>query len=205
MPKIVDHDERRIELVQALWRVVERDGSAAISIRHVAAEAGLSKSAVSHYFPTRFSMLAAAVDELSRNVYAKVAALDLDDGRIETACEAIMATIPDSRARRKQSEVWILLVTEGQTDPDIRKLLAELDREVARGVSAFLKQLKRSGLVNPSRDIEFETARLHALIDGISLHTLHSPVGMPPKRIRLIVSEHLRELAAAPIAAVGSR
>jgi len=205
MPKYVDHDERRAELVQALWRVVERDGASAVSIRHVAAEAGHSKSAVAHYFPTRFSMLSAAMEELTGDAYKKIGALDLTDGKLETACAAVMATIPDSRARRKQSEVWILLITEGQSDPEIRKMLAELDQQVVEGVAGFLTMLTQTGLVHPSRDIPLEATRLHALIDGISLHTLHAPVGVSPKRIRIIITQHLSELAGAPIAALGAR
>jgi len=117
----------------------------------------------------------------------------------------VMATIPDSRARRKQSEVWILLITEGQSDPEIRKMLAELDQQVVEGVAGFLTMLTQTGLVHPSRDIPLEATRLHALIDGISLHTLHAPVGVSPKRIRIIITQHLSELAGAPIAALGAR
>ena len=204
MPKIVDHDERRVELVDALWRVVERDGATAISIRNVAAEAGHSKSAISHYFPSRLALLTAAVAQLGDDVLRKVAALDLTDGRLETACAAIMAAIPDSRARRKHSEVWILLISERQTDPEVRKLLAQLDHRVSRGFIAALRTFQDSGLVHRSRDVEIEAIRLHAFVDGISLHTLHDPVAMSPKRIRVAVTAHLEELATpAPALRVG--
>ena len=204
MPKIVDHDERRVELVDALWRVVERDGAAAISIRNVAAEAGHSKSAIAHYYPSRLALLTAAVTQLGDDVLRKVAALDLTDGRVETACTAFMAAIPDSRARRKHSEVWILLISERQSDPEVRKLLAQLDHRVSRGIIAALRTFQDSGLVHRSRDVEIEAIRLHAFIDGISLHTLHDPVGMSPKRIRLALTAHLEELATpAPVLRVG--
>ena len=103
MPKYVDHDERRAELVQALWRVVERDGASAVSIRHVAAEAGHSKSAVAHYFPTRFSMLSAAVEELTGDAYKKIGALDLTDGKLETACAAVSGSVHTAPPRRRHS------------------------------------------------------------------------------------------------------
>ncbi|MDQ1250665.1 MAG: hypothetical protein QG597_5044, partial [Actinomycetota bacterium] len=50
MPKIVDHEARRREIVEAMWRIVQREGFAAVSVRSVAAEAGLSKASISHYF-----------------------------------------------------------------------------------------------------------------------------------------------------------
>ena len=42
MPKRVDHDERRRQIVRALWRITERGGLGAVSFREVAAEAGVS-------------------------------------------------------------------------------------------------------------------------------------------------------------------
>lgn len=48
VPKIVDHDQRRAYLLDALWRVVASQGAAAVTVRSVAAEAGVSKSNVGH-------------------------------------------------------------------------------------------------------------------------------------------------------------
>jgi len=39
MPKGVDHDERRAELAEAVWRVVETDGLEGLTMRRIAHEA----------------------------------------------------------------------------------------------------------------------------------------------------------------------
>lgn len=52
MPKVVDPQARRDALSRALWKVVQRDGIGAVSVRSVAAEANCSPSALRHYFPT---------------------------------------------------------------------------------------------------------------------------------------------------------
>ena len=64
MPKIVDHDERRRVIVEALWRVVARDGAHEVSVRHVAAEAGMPKSSIGHYVGTMPQLMGLAVDQL---------------------------------------------------------------------------------------------------------------------------------------------
>ena len=197
MPRLVDHEERRAHLLTALRRIVDRDGAAAISIRTVAAEAQVSKSAIAHYFPSRLSLLAGAAEQMNGEVRAKLRRLDLDDGALSTAVEAVMAAIPDSRARLNQSEVWLLLISERRTDPAARELAADLDERVRSGVFAALQRWTRSGLAHPSRDLDLEAWRLHALIDGLSLHTLHEPVEYPPSRIREVVTSHLGELAHA--------
>jgi AcrR family transcriptional regulator len=60
MPRVVDHEARRAEVVAALWRVVSRDGLDAATVRRVAAETGMSTSVVSHYFAGKEDLLRAA-------------------------------------------------------------------------------------------------------------------------------------------------
>ena len=42
MPKEVDHNERREELLEAVWRVIARDGMEGTTIRGIAKESGWS-------------------------------------------------------------------------------------------------------------------------------------------------------------------
>jgi AcrR family transcriptional regulator len=57
MPKLVDHEQRRRELGEAVWRVIRRDGVEAASVRKVAQEAGWSAGALRHYFSTQSELL----------------------------------------------------------------------------------------------------------------------------------------------------
>ncbi|NLZ97477.1 MAG: TetR family transcriptional regulator, partial [Micrococcus sp.] len=50
MPKIVDHEQRRRELAQAIWSIIALRGLSAVTLRSVAAEAGVSMGTVQHYF-----------------------------------------------------------------------------------------------------------------------------------------------------------
>ena len=59
MPKIVDHDQRRVELVEATWRIIARLGLDAATMREVAAEAGFANGALKPYFPTKDDLLQA--------------------------------------------------------------------------------------------------------------------------------------------------
>ncbi|NUP73233.1 MAG: TetR family transcriptional regulator, partial [Sinomonas sp.] len=57
MPKIVDHDQRRLELVDALWRIVAERGLDGATMREIAAEAGFANGALKPYFPTKDRLL----------------------------------------------------------------------------------------------------------------------------------------------------
>ena len=61
MPKIVDWDARRDEILSATWRVIARDGIAKATIRAIAREAGCSRGILAHYFDDKADILGSAL------------------------------------------------------------------------------------------------------------------------------------------------
>lgn len=59
MPKIVDHDQRRRELVEATLRIIVRQGLARATMRDIATEAGFANGAIKSYFASKSDLLAA--------------------------------------------------------------------------------------------------------------------------------------------------
>jgi AcrR family transcriptional regulator len=57
VPKIVDHDERRLELVDATWRIIARLGIEGATMREIALEAGFANGALRPYFATKDTLL----------------------------------------------------------------------------------------------------------------------------------------------------
>ncbi|QIK62593.1 TetR/AcrR family transcriptional regulator [Leucobacter viscericola] len=60
MPKIVDHDERRAHITEAVTNIIIRDGFDRVTMREIAAEAGYAHGAIARYFPDKQSLLTAA-------------------------------------------------------------------------------------------------------------------------------------------------
>ena len=195
MPKVVDHDERRRTLTEALGNVVRRDGARAVSIKTVADEAGVSKSNVVSYFPSRGSLLAVAVEpvntqaeELTRR--RSSAPLTLD-GATRTIVDV---TIPLAPERRRQAQVWLLLLDEGHGDPELRAVLEGFNRRVRDGFERGVRAMQRAGLVASARDVRTEAVALHALVDGLSVQVLVNPRAMPRVLVTRIAHNHLRSL-----------
>lgn len=59
MPKIVDHDQRRRDLVVATLRIILRQGLAGATMRDIATEAGFANGAMKSYFASKSDLLAA--------------------------------------------------------------------------------------------------------------------------------------------------
>lgn len=195
MPKIVDHDERRRHIVEALWRVVARDGAHEVSVRHVAAEAGMPKSSIGHYVGTMPQLLGLAVDQLTELVTEQVMDLDVLALDIESATEVLMKLVPLDERRRQMSGVWLLLVAQAGADPEFAAVLHRLNTSVSEGLGELCRGMSAQGLMADDRDPDREARRLHALIDGLAIQSMTDPHLRSAADVRAIIRDEVAALS----------
>lgn len=73
MPRIVDHDERRRQIAEALLTVAARDGHDSVSSRAVAKELGIATGSLWHYFDGFDDVVRAAASEVTRRTDERIA------------------------------------------------------------------------------------------------------------------------------------
>lgn len=195
MPKIVDHDERRRVIVEALWRVVARDGAHEVSVRHVAAEAGMPKSSIGHYVGTMPQLMGLAVDQLVEATTDYLMTLDLLELDVDKATEALCTLVPVTEQQRLRSGVWLLLISQAGADPEFAEVLHRLNANVSDGVRELLSGMAQQGLLHPSRDIETEVRRLHAIIDGLAVQSMTDRALTTEEDVRAIIRGEVLALA----------
>ena len=195
MPKIVDHDERRRVIVEALWRVVARDGAHEVSVRHVAAEAGMPKSSIGHYVGTMPQLMGLAVDQLVQENTDYLMSLDLLSLDADKATEVLYTLVPVSERRRHMSGVWLLLASQAGADEEFAEVLHRLNASIADGLGDLLRGMQQQGLVDSGRQIDREVRRLHALIDGLALQCMTDPSLRSEADVRAILRDEVARLA----------
>ncbi|MEV8327580.1 TetR/AcrR family transcriptional regulator [Kitasatospora sp. NPDC056731] len=72
MPKLVDHEERRAHIIDALLRTAADTGLHAVTMRSVAVEAGVSVRLVQYYFDTKEQLLLAALTRLAARMGERI-------------------------------------------------------------------------------------------------------------------------------------
>ncbi|GAA1910646.1 TetR/AcrR family transcriptional regulator [Streptomyces durmitorensis] len=189
MPKVVDPQLRRRELAEAVWRVVRRDGLDHASVRNVAREAGLSMGSLRHYFVSQSELMAFALRMVIDRIEQRIAALPPDDDPLRHAARTLAELLPLDDQRRAENEVWLAFTARAMTDPELRTLRDEGYEALRAGCRGLV-----AGLVSPGRDPEQETARLHALVDGLAVHAAMRPDVETPESMYAVVVDHLAEL-----------
>ena len=172
MPRLIDHDSRRDEIAEAVWRIVARDGVSAVSIRDVATEAGLAVGSVRHVFAAKAELLEYSMALVHERVAERVQAhfTKTDPRKLAEAVLAEMLPLDDQR--RMEMAVNMAVVAESPSHPLLRRVALDAQHAIAGACAGVLEILQSHKLIHADIDLDFETDRLHALIDGLALHAL---------------------------------
>lgn len=160
MPKQVDRRERRTVIADALLRVAATRGLEAVSVRHVAAEAGVSVGMVQHWFRSKDEMMTFALGVIGDGVQARLAAHPPTDDPRAAVRAFFVELLPLDARRRAEAQVALAF----HAHVAVRPHLAETLRRDTAGLRAHLGTLVPGG--------EPVAGGLLALVEGLSLHVL---------------------------------
>jgi AcrR family transcriptional regulator len=202
MPKIVDHEARRAELTEAVWRLSSREGLEALTMRRVAAEAGWSTGAVVHYFRDKEELVLFAFQTVADRAGRRIAlAAEHTTDPVELIRATLAEMLPLDADRRAEVRVWFAFLGLALTRPT----LARAQRDAYRACRGFLhdalSQARAEGRLEPDLDCELEAAALVAFVDGLAVQAAFEPKQLGPKRLMEIVDARLARLQTGPPAA----
>ncbi|MFJ8430967.1 TetR/AcrR family transcriptional regulator [Kitasatospora sp. NPDC094019] len=177
MPKLVDHDERRARIIDALLRTAADTGLHAVTMRSVAAGAGISVRLVQYYFDTKEQLLLAAMDRLTTRMGERVRDRVRAAGPSPTPRDIVEAVLLEAVPTDEEGRVFHLVHTEyavlSLTDPALggRDFLVAPD-EMEAFLVGQLEAAQRSGEADPRLDARQEAAILLAASAGLGLSVL---------------------------------
>jgi AcrR family transcriptional regulator len=175
MPKIVDWDERRDEILLATWRVIARDGIAGATIRAIAREANCSRGILGHYFDDKADILSSALVHSHRRVGARMAAAAKGLAGLAALRAVMLEALPLDDRRDLEAQIEISFWGRALGNQAMRDLQhSEFDRLCDR-LRGHLEEAAALGDLADGYDPELATHQLVVLIDGLSAERVLYP------------------------------
>ena len=182
MPKIVDWDARRDEILSATWRVIARDGLARATIRAIAREARCSPGILAHYFDDKADILGSALLMSHRRVAARMDAGTAGLSGLEALEVVMLEALPLDERRDLEAQIEISFWGRALGTAELRELQhTEFDHLCAR-LRRHLEEAGDRGELAGSVDIGLATHQLVVLIDGLSAERVLYPGRVTPQR-----------------------
>lgn len=169
MPKIGMEPIRRKELISAAIAAIHARGSLDITIRDIAARAGVSQGLAHHYFGSKDRLIVAAMRYLLSQFSTQVR-LGLNSAAVprERLSAIIRASLGEDQFHPEVVSAWLVFYVHAQQSAEARQLLSVYTRRLRSNLIYALKPLVDRRATSVAEGIA-------ALIDGIYIrHALGS-------------------------------
>ena len=149
MPKIVDHDRYRKELIKGCFDLFAERGYGSITMRQIAKGLGVSTGTLYHYFPSKESIFMQLVQELFEQDISTFFAQAPDAQTLEERLQAIAGfALQNAQYYYQQFLLWVDFVQQTRDTPNSANGFLRQVWERTRGALADYLQISDPSLVD---------------------------------------------------------
>ena len=194
MPKIVDRQARREQVVEATWRLVARVGLDRVSIRDIAAEAGYSTGVIGHYFRDKDEILRTALRQVWDRERHRITARTAGMSGL-AALEAVVGSVlPVGEEQTLEMTVWLNFWSRAFGDGDLAAEQRRYYGEWRALLRRHFEEAVHAGEVPADLRPANEARRLAALVDGLSIQAVFEPERLSRRRLVQLTTDYLAAL-----------
>ncbi|MFD0678983.1 MULTISPECIES: TetR/AcrR family transcriptional regulator [unclassified Paenibacillus] len=194
MPKIVNHDTQRRIVAEAALRVIRQSGLEQATVRRIAEEAGLSTGSMRHYFSTQVELFSFCMNLFIERVEKRLEAFEFEGPLLLDLKRLLLQFLPVDDERTLETEVWFAFHSKALIYTELGRIGSTVQDGLYKASRFVVEELIKNKLSRPGMDIELETEKLYALIDGLAVHRIMQPKRLSVERLEYIIESHLTAL-----------
>lgn len=191
MPKIINHEKKKVQIIQYAFDSIVENGVKGSTVRQIAKLAEMTPGQIRYYFPNHSELLNAVMSTVELKVRRRIEIIFTSENlnTIDKAKASLLSVLPLDQERLADMEVWMAFRY------DIHEYgQSTLDDGIDQLCNSVLTLLKNEHLLKDNLNIHLNSIKLHALIDGLALHKLLNPNGISNDDIQTIVDEEIVRL-----------
>ncbi|WP_299404185.1 TetR/AcrR family transcriptional regulator [Acaryochloris sp. IP29b_bin.148] len=166
------YQDRRLEVSEAAWQVIVREGLDRTSMRAIAQEMGCTTGVVTHYFRDKQELILFALNQVTERLNTAIAQASESVSGAERLVFMLSAFLPCDVEQKDTLRVWLAFLGYAVGREN---LMTEHQRSATRLRAVLvneLKTLQTAHLLRHDVDPTLEANALLALVNGLSLDSL---------------------------------
>lgn len=195
MPKIVDHDERREEILRAAIRVIDSVGLDNTTTRAIALESGYSNGVLSHYFEDKDDILQSILVKTHREFMTRVEDSMRGKDEFGRLWAMLMQNLPLDRERRVETLMEMNFWPRAVSNPASREFQRDAANDLLKRIRSLIADVRGAGRLDSDLTDADVAELLIAVIDGLSVHAELFPKRLP--------AAHQKKLMRVQLEAMG--
>jgi AcrR family transcriptional regulator len=192
-----NYGDRRIEVAEAAWRVIIREGLDRTSIRAIAQELGCSTGVVTHYFRDKDELTLFALERVFENLLEDMKAYADGQQGIERLEQMLFSVLPFEARGIPGWQVWIAFLGYAIGRENLVQEHRKRYNFLRELIYQELSDLQTAKLIRDDIDLTLEANALIALVDGIGMSIVINAEQFHLDQQRYLVRRHIETLLAS--------
>jgi AcrR family transcriptional regulator len=182
MPKLVDHEARRKEIVEATWRLIRSKGPDGLTMRQIAAEAGFANGALKHYFPDRDAILLAAHQRVIAGTSERITAVTEGLSGLAALRALCLELMPVDELTVAEAHVVVAFWAMAASNPTMLAQYHKLHVSLNRYIDLYVREAREQGEITTTMCDDDIASALGWMIRGLQSRVLLFPDEATPQR-----------------------
>jgi len=189
LPKIVDHEERRQEVLAATYRVIERVGLEEATTRRISEEAGYSNGVLAHYFKNKDDILVSALELAHAHVRERFTSVSQNRVGMAALRAVIEEALPLDPQRLLEARIQFSFLGRALNSGRLTRVHADDLAHFSERLGSLVRDARERGEIATHLTDAEVVGEILVLIDGLSIQAL-----LAPERITTSVQLRLLDL-----------
>jgi AcrR family transcriptional regulator len=182
MPKIVDREVRREEIISVVLKLIATEGVVAVTTRRIAEATGYSNGVLRYYFPGKDAVISAAFQGIFDATNDRVAATEPDPRGLAGLRQLALEIMPLDEQRMMEARIAIHFWQQALDSPDKAALHADVVRQWRSEMIARLDEAREDGDLGADVDVSEAVDELLSMLMGLQVLAVLAPAETSPQR-----------------------
>ncbi|MEO0435046.1 MAG: TetR/AcrR family transcriptional regulator [Cyanobacteria bacterium J06656_5] len=188
--------DRRLEVSEAAWQVIVREGLDRTSMRAIAQEMSCTTGVVTHYFRNKQELILFALHQVAARLQVLMERAVTDLSGCDRLVAMLSSFLPIDQERQEILRVWVAFLGYAVGRADLMADHQQSAGELRQMIIQELVTLQRQGDIRSDVDPEQEANVLLALVNGVSLDTLIQATSLSQQQQTLVLQRYVDGLSA---------
>ncbi len=190
----MNKSDRRLEVAEAAWRVIIREGLNNTSMRAIAQELGSTTGVVTHHFRNKDELMLFAFDRVIQKTINQMQTSMEGLTGLDRLEKMVLAPLPLEPGDEVGWKIWVAFLGYAIGHEYLMEEHQRRYAQISEVISQELKELQTAKLIRADMDLQLEANGLIALIDGIGTGFIVNSANFSPQQQKYLVQRYIYSL-----------
>ncbi|WP_462421921.1 TetR/AcrR family transcriptional regulator [Salinicoccus sp. Marseille-QA3877] len=196
MPKLVNHEERKSLIADAVFKLVQEIGFEKLTIRKIAQESELTLGGVQYYFSNQQQLYIYAMETLLNRTEERIYdSVKKGDDPLDGVTQMLKQLIPSGPDDQKMEiEAWLQFAIMARKDRKLNDFNKKIRNSTEQLMHHIISILTENALFRDDLDTNEEAKNLYVFIDGVTIQSILYPYLFGEEEIDAHIKNYLRKI-----------